>query len=314
MNSTLRFMLLSLCACAAGFCTSEVLYRGTWSRDAIGELMGRGQFLGSVRDRAIFERDLFSEPGGTAETMLMAEALRHSGAVRRPAEEDSNREINLLRAQFEDYAAFAAALEASQRTDASLRLLIADHLEVRDYLEERIASDTPVTAEECRQRYQPDPSRFELPVRFRARHIFVAAPNGTPPDLIIEKQNLAGTLSMRLLAGEDFARVAQEASEDKATKSGGGDLGYFSAWRMPSEFLAELEKLHIGETSAPFRSHLGFHIVQLTDVRPARALTFEEAQPDISTELANEKRAARVASEIAMIKRPDWARALTSRD
>ncbi len=305
MNSTLRFMLLSLCACAAGFCTSEVLYRGTWSRDAIGELLGRGQFLGSVRDRAIFERDLFSEPGGTAETMLMAEALRHSGAVRRPADEDSNREINLLRAQFEDYAAFAAALETSQLTDTSLRLLIADHIEVRDYLEERIASGTPVTAEECRQRYQPDPSRFELPARFRARHIFVAAPEGTRPDVIIEKQNLAGTVSMRLLAGEDFARVAQEASEDKATKSGGGDLGYFSAWRMPSEFLAELEKLHIGETSAPFRSHLGFHIVQLTDVRPARALTFEEAQPDISTELANEKRAARVASEIAMIKRAD---------
>ena len=314
MNSALRAALLSLCACAAGFCASEVLYQGTWSRNAIGELLGRGQFLGLVRDRAIFERDLLSEPNGTAETMLMAEALRYTRAAPPSIDEDSSREMNLLQAQFDDDAAFTAALEASQLSDGSLALLLADHLGVRDYLEGRIASEAPATAEECRQRFQEDPTRFELSARFRASHIFVAAPDGTPPDVMIEKQNLAGALSMRLLAGEEFARVAQQASDDKATKAGGGDLGYFSTWRMPSEFLAELDKLHIGEVSAPFRSHLGFHIVQLTEVKPVRALTFEEAQPEIATELANEKRAARVALEMAGIKRPGWAAALANRD
>ncbi|MBA3883117.1 MAG: peptidylprolyl isomerase [Chthoniobacterales bacterium] len=309
MISAFRATLLSVCACAAGLCGSEVIYRTPASRN-IGELLGRGRLLGSVRDRAIYERDLFTEPASMAETMFMAEALRHSGHHSRWADDALSREMNLLRSQFEDETAFNTALEASQLTDASLASLVAGHLEVRAYLEERVASNAHATAEACRQRYQSDSERFQLPARYRARHIFIAAPHGSPPDVIIEKRNFAGALSMRLLAGEDFARLAKEASEDKATKWGGGDLGYFSTWRMPSEFVAELDKLQVGQTSAPISSHLGFHIVQLTELRPGRSLTFEESHAEIATELMNEKRASRVESDIAMIKGGVWSPAL----
>ncbi len=314
MNSSVRVILSSLCVCAAGVCASEVLYRATWSRNFIGELLGRGELLAVVHDRAIYERDLFTEPDAMAETMWMAEILRRSGGGHRTSQGNVARELDLLNAQFGDKAAFAAALEATHLTRPLLSSLIADHLEVRQYLEARIAAKGGVTAEECRERYEGDSARFESPRRFRARHIFVAAPGGTRSDVVIGKGNIAGALSIRLLAGENFAQLAGGGSEDEATKASGGDLGWFSAWRMPAEFIAELEKLQVGQTSAPFRSPLGFHIVQLTDVRPGRALSLEEVQAEIANEIANEKRSARVASEVAAVKQPGWSPMVASRE
>ncbi len=115
-------------------------------------------------------------------------------------------------------------------------------------------------------------------------------------------------LAKRLRAGETLAQLAAEASEDEATKSRGGDLGFFSSARMPADFFAEVEKLAIGQRSRPFRSHLGFHIVEVTAIRPARVLGFDEARGDILLALANERRAL-IAKRLAdMLSAATYAR------
>ena len=77
---------------------------------------------------------------------------------------------------------------------------------------------------------------------------------------------------------------------------------------MPPEFFAEVEKLTPGRRSNPFRSHLGFHIVEMAEVRPARALGFDEARGEISLALANERRAL-IAERLAdMLSTATYAR------
>lgn len=300
--------LLIVCACAAGLLAAEVVYRTTWSRSAIGQLLGRGRLLAVVDGRAIYQNDLFTQPDGYAETKVVAEALRQGARERRATAQDTEREIGLLQAQFGNDGTFAAALESSELTNASLNSLVADHIEVRRYLEEMVASESTPTEEEIRRRYDADASRWAQPQRWRAKHIFIAAPEGTDDEELNAKGNAAGALSMRLLAGEaEFAELAAESSEDEATRWRGGDLGYFSANRMPAEFIAELEKLQPYQTSAPFRSHLGYHIVEITDSKLPRMLAIEEVREEIATELTNEKRAARVAAEIEMMKSANWA-------
>jgi len=123
-----------------------------------------------------------------------------------------------------------------------------------------------------------------------------------PPEEVAEKEAAIGELATRLQQGEPFSQLAAESSEDEATKNRGGDLGYFSEIRVPTEFMAEVQKLQPGQTSKPFRSHLGFHIVQLTEIKSARVLSFEEARAEISLALANERRASsvqRIAREIS---------------
>ncbi len=115
---------------------------------------------------------------------------------------------------------------------------------------------------------------------------------------MLAKRSVAQALSIRLLAGEKFEDLAAEASEDENTKNRGGDLGWFSAARMPPDFMAHVEKLALSERSGPSQTHLGFHILELTDTKPARDLTFEESREEISRHLANEKRAGRIALEL----------------
>jgi parvulin-like peptidyl-prolyl isomerase len=103
-----------------------------------------------------------------------------------------------------------------------------------------------------------------------ASHLFLAAPMETPPTIIDAKRELIESLSVRLARGKKFSDLVAAASEDEATKSRGRDLGYFSAFRMPPDFFGAVTKLRVGQISPPIRTRLGFHIVQLTDSKPAQ--------------------------------------------
>jgi parvulin-like peptidyl-prolyl isomerase len=122
----------------------------------------------------------------------------------------------------------------------------------------------------------------------------LAAPPETAPEIVEAKRSTIEALSVILAGGEDFATLAAENSEDEATKLRGGDLGYFSATRMPPDFVAAAARLRPGEISRPIRTRLGFHIIKLIDVQPARQKTFDEARNDIAIELANQKRATAI--------------------
>jgi parvulin-like peptidyl-prolyl isomerase len=115
-------------------------------------------------------------------------------------------------------------------------------------------------------------------------------------------------LAKRLAKGEPLAQLAAEASEDEATKNRGGDLGFFAEARMAPEFIAEIRKLPVGKLSKAFRSHLGFHIAQVTEIKAPRLLTFEEVRPEISLAIANDRRALRADMLAQTLGRADYIR------
>lgn len=81
----------------------------------------------------------------------------------------------------------------------------------------------------------------------------------------------------RLAAGEDFADLAAEVSEDGSTKDRGGDLDWITRGSLLSPELEEVVfGLQVGERSAVVKSDLGYHIVELLDRDPARKLNEEQ--------------------------------------
>lgn len=97
-----------------------------------------------------------------------------------------------------------------------------------------------------------------------ARHILIR-----PNELLDDegaRQKLAA-LRERIIAGEDFAAVAQSNSEDAGSAAEGGDLG----WKGKGEFVPEFERVIFGladdEISEPFRSPFGWHIAQTLERR-----------------------------------------------
>jgi len=217
------------------------------------------------------------------------------------AETAVDRELDLLRWQFGDEKTWTRALRNAATSPRALRSDVAANLRERAWLESQISASITRNDSDCRRNYETHRAAFREPARFRASHLFLAAPDGYPSEVIEAKRALINTLSTRLRNGESFDALVAEFSEDEATKKHGGDLNYFAEARMLPEIFAVAQQLRAGETSGPTRSRLGFHLVRLTQALPAQEMTLEQALPEIAATLENERRAKAVDSLIAAV-------------
>ena len=106
----------------------------------------------------------------------------------------------------------------------------------------------------------------------RASHILIKLdPNAAPADTLAAWDKIMG-LKKRIEKGEDFASVAKgrNGSEDPSALSNGGDLGFFNAFQMVYPFEEAAYTTPIGTISEPFRTRFGYHIVKVSEKRPAR--------------------------------------------
>jgi len=299
---------LMLCALLAGLVASELLLRSAAFRDWAGRLAGRGHLVALVQGKGIYEADLSGSAGFGARDLIVAENIRRAVAAEVIDPAQVERELGLLRAQFAGDQGFEEALRASGFSVSSLREEIAAQLRGRQWLEKQITPAIGVTEQECQQFYASHRDLFTQPLRFRAAHLLLAAHAETPPEVVEEKELALADLAKRLAKGEPLAQLAAEASEDEATKNPGGDLGFFSEARMALEFIAEIRKLPVGKVSKPFRTHLGFHMAQVTEIKPPRLLTFEAVRPEISLAIANERRALQADTLAQTLSRADYIR------
>ncbi len=307
MSKLRLFCLIAVASFSGVFC-SELLCRSTAFRDAAGRLFGHGRLIAITDGKGVYEKDLDDDQVFTASDLVVMENLRRVARNEPPDTAKVDRELSLLRAQFGDEKAFLRGVRSNGFSISSLRERIADQLRSLQWLERQITAERAVTEKECRDFYETHRTLFRQPVRFRASHLFLAAPADTPPEIVESKREVIDALAVRLSRGETLPQLAVEASEDEATKSRGGDLGFFSAARIPPEFFGEVEKLAVGQWSNPFRSHLGFHIVEVAEIRPARVLSFDEARGDILLALVNERRALLAERLADMLSTATYAR------
>lgn len=309
MKRPVAFWIAIGVGCAAGLGCAQALVRSITIRDQLGELLGRGHLLAVVDGNGIYQADLDrldaesdyvagveeSEPAKVkreaALTGLVANSVAEARGLRENVPEPAlTGELNLLRFQFSDDKTWRSVLKKSGLSPASIARMLKNNFKAREWLAKKIATEVSVTDAECRQFYESHREQFFSPELRNVGHLFLAAPPETPPDVVETKRAAIEALSARLGAGENFAELAAQNSEDEATKLRGGELGYFSTKRMPPDFVEAATKLRPGEISKPVQTRLGFHILKLIDVRGPRQQTFDEVRGDIAIDLANQKR------------------------
>jgi peptidyl-prolyl cis-trans isomerase SurA len=98
----------------------------------------------------------------------------------------------------------------------------------------------------------------------RTRHILIK-----PNELISEEEARKRLLEFRsrILAGEDFARLAKLYSVDYASGSSGGDIGWMDPGATVKEYETAANQLKEGELSQPIRSQFGWHLIEVTGRR-----------------------------------------------
>ena len=77
----------------------------------------------------------------------------------------------------------------------------------------------------------------------------------------------AEVLRERVLAGEDFALIAEEFSEDPGSGSNGGNLEWLPKGATVGEFENVMLNSEINEVSEVFESQFGFHFLEVTGKR-----------------------------------------------
>lgn len=92
----------------------------------------------------------------------------------------------------------------------------------------------------------------------------------------------------RLDAGEDFAGLVREYSDDSGTANRGGDLGFTVAGEFDPEFDRALSALEEGQVSEPVRTSYGYHLIKLTDLQAPDLPTLEEMRETLEHELKTE--------------------------
>lgn len=98
----------------------------------------------------------------------------------------------------------------------------------------------------------------------RVRHILIRPSEILTPE---EAQEKVAELKARIEAGEDFAELAREHSEDIGSAAEGGDLGWTMPGQMVPEFEAAMQETPVGELSEPVRSQFGWHLLEVLERR-----------------------------------------------
>lgn len=106
-------------------------------------------------------------------------------------------------------------------------------------------------------------------IEVKARHLLIAPKTQAPEDTLTA-YNKALRLKAKIEAGEDFAQLAAEHSDDPSAKINGGNLGWFNAFKMVYAFETAAYRLEVNEISEPVKSQFGYHIIQKLGERPSR--------------------------------------------
>ncbi|HLP65872.1 peptidylprolyl isomerase [Flavobacterium sp.] len=134
----------------------------------------------------------------------------------------------------------------------------------RTQLSKNYTSDSKVTAELVQEGYE------RMKKEIKASHILILADENASPEDTLKAYNKIVDIRKRIMAGEDFEKLATELSEDPSAKENKGNLGYFTSFRMVYAFETAAYNTPKGQVSKPVRTRFGYHLIKVNDVRDNR--------------------------------------------
>jgi len=141
------------------------------------------------------------------------------------------------------------------------------------------AAQVAVTDAALREYYEENKARFTQAGRRHARHILVASTGDDKADEAKAKKAYE-----RAAAGEDFAKLARELSDDTGSKESGGDLGDAERADFVGPFGDAVWSMKPGEIRGPVKTEFGWHVIKLESVSPETVRSFEEVRAELEPE------------------------------
>lgn len=231
-------------------------------------------------------------------TVLQQEAKARNITV---PDTDVDERVNQMRSQFPKEEEFKNALESRGMSIERLRNDARIDMVITRMLDAEVATAAPATDEEVREFYEKNPDKFKQDEAVRASHILILADEKADEATKKKARAQADALLKRARAGEDFAKLAKEHSQDGSAAQG-GDLDFFTRGRMVPPFEQAAFALKVGEISDVVTTQFGYHIIKATDRRGAEAVPLETVSPQVKQYLTKQKKQERADAFIAGLK------------
>lgn len=167
-------------------------------------------------------------------------------------------------------------------------------------------ANVKVTDADVKADYDAHAADYARPEQRRARHILFKRPAGAVEADTKSVRELAASVLARAQKGEDFAALARSMSQDPGSASQGGDLGWFGRGAMVKPFEEAVFGTSSGQFAPLVETEFGFHVIQVTDTRPAGTTPFDEVKDPIRKRLELQRaqdlalaQAQRIKGEVA---------------
>jgi peptidyl-prolyl cis-trans isomerase D len=148
------------------------------------------------------------------------------------------------------------------------------------------------TEEDLKRTYEAKKASY---LELKASHILI---RGATPDEIKAAEEKILKIRARLVAGANFAKVAEAESEDPSAQANRGDLGWFKNGVMDKGFWDGAVSLQKGEISQPVQSMYGLHLIKLEDRKDR---TFEEVKTELTSEIIAERFSAKAKEKLEQL-------------
>ncbi len=172
--------------------------------------------------------------------------------------------------------------------------MITNNFLAFQYLQKEVISKIKVTEKEAKAYYDKNPDLFKSPEQIKARHILIQVPKEAPEEEKKKLKEKADDVLKKVKAGEDFAKLAADFSDDTGTKSKGGELGFFSKGSMVPAFEQAAFALKPGEVSEVVETDFGFHVIKVDEKKEAVSEPFETIKEKVTKQVLREKQETKV--------------------
>jgi peptidyl-prolyl cis-trans isomerase D len=149
-----------------------------------------------------------------------------------------------------------------------------------------ISAGLTLSDEEVRAYFDQNSDQYETEEQVRARQIMLQITDDRPAEQALSELQ---AVAARIAAGEDFAELAKEISDDPMSKDQGGDLGLFGRGQYLEEIESAAFSAQAGETVGPIQSAFGYHLIQVTEHLPGGLPAFEDMEDSLRRRLLSER-------------------------
>ena len=209
-----------------------------------------------------------------------------------------------LKNRFPSEKDFSDTLAKMSLTESELKTQFAQEMGISKLIDQEVGSKVTVTDAEAKAFYDANPELFKTPEMVRASHILVMVDQKAgDADKAKAKEKMAG-IQKKVQAGEDFAELAKQFSDCKSSTSG-GDLDFFQRGQMVGAFEDAAFKLNVGEVSDVVETQFGYHLIKVTDKKPAETKTYDQVKDELTKYLKQQKVSQQLSQYVDQLKAKD---------